>query len=205
MLKKEYQIVEGFIKQPWKKLTFNEIRKISGKKSKSYLYNSIRKFLKEKILIEEKVGNVNQYYLNNSLKTISYIGFVAENMGLGKSHIPYTDIEKITSKIPTNFFILLITGSYAKNTQKKNSDIDLVIICDKSTQPDKIYAELRYDAEMNIPKIHLYVFKDSEFLAMLTDKKANYGKEIIKNNIILSGGKEYYKIIGEAIKNGFNG
>ena len=58
---------------------------------------------------------------------------------------------------------------------------------------------------LNIPPIHLYTFKKSEFLNMLLDTKANYGKEIAKNNLILSGGKEYYKIVSEAIKNGFNG
>ena len=63
-------------------------------------------------------------------------------------------------KIPANFFILLITGSYANNTQKKNSDIDIVIICDNSFEPKKIYSELKHESEMNIPPIHLYVFRE---------------------------------------------
>jgi len=71
--------------------------------------------------------------------------------------------------------------------------------------PEKIYSELRHDCEMNIPTIHLYAFKKSEFIGMLTSQEANYGKEIAKNNLILSGGKEYFRMIDEASKNGFNG
>lgn len=206
MLKKEYQIIKEFVEKPWKKFTFKEIKKLSGKKSESYIYSRLKSFVKNNILFEEKVGNVVLYSLNlKSLKTFIYAGFVSEFLGWGKKHIPYESLEKIASKIPTNFFIFIITGSYAKNTQKKDSDIDVVIICDDALEPKKIYSELRYDCEMNIPQIHLYVFKKTEFLNMLLDKKASYGREIANNNLILFGGEEYYNIISEAIENGFTG
>ena len=80
-----------------------------------------------------------------------------------------------------------------------------MILCDNDCEPKKIYSELRHDCELSIPKIHLYVFKEKEFLQMLLDKKENYGKEIVRNNLIFFGGEQYYKIISEAIKNGFNG
>ena len=80
-----------------------------------------------------------------------------------------------------------------------------MIICDDSFDPKKIYAELKQDSELNIPPIHLYVFKNSEFSEMLFSKEANYGKEIANKNLILFGGEGYYKIISEAVKNGFTG
>ncbi|MDO8549452.1 MAG: hypothetical protein Q7S39_04765, partial [Ignavibacteria bacterium] len=88
---------------------------------------------------------------------------------------------------------------------KKNSDIDITIICDDTLEPKRIYAELKQDCELNIPPIHLYVFKNSEFLNMLLTKGANYGKEIANKNLILFGGEGYYNIISEAVKNGFTG
>ena len=206
MLKKEYQIIKEFVEKPWKKFTFKEIKKLSGKKSESYIYSTLKSFVKNNILLEEKVGNVVLYSLNlKSLKACIYAGFISEFLGWSKKHIPYESLEKIASKIPTNFFIFIITGSYARNTQKKDSDIDVVIICDDALEPKKIYSELRHDCEMNIPQIHLYVFKKTEFLNMLLDKKASYGREIANNNLILFGGEEYYNIISEAIKNGFTG
>src|SRR3989344_6918806 len=202
MLNKKHQILEEFVKKPWKKFTFHEIKKLSGKKSESYVYTSLKKFVKSNILKEERAGNVVLYSLNlSSHKTLAYAGFVLEYLSWNKKYIPYKNLEKIISKIPTKFFVFVITGSYANNTQRKDSDIDAVIICDDAFEPKKIYAELKQDCELNIPQIHLYVFKKSEFLSMLLNKEANYGKEIANKNLILFGGEEYYKIISEAIKN----
>jgi len=53
MLKKEYEILMQLVKEPWRKLTFKEIKKLSGKKSESYVYNSLKRFVKSKILREE--------------------------------------------------------------------------------------------------------------------------------------------------------
>jgi len=204
MLKKEYQILEEFVRKPWKRLTFKEVKKISGKKSESYVYTSLKKFVKLNILKEERAGNVVLYSLNlSSHKTITHISFVLEYISWNKKYIQYKDLEKIASKIPTKFFTFIITGSYVTNTQKKNSDIDVVILCDDTFDTKRIYAELKLDAELNIPLIHLYVFKNSEFLEMLLNKGANYGKEIVNKNLILFGAENYYKIISEAIKNGF--
>jgi len=204
MLKKEYEILKPFVEKAWLGFTFKQIKEYSKKKSESYVYTTLKKFVKEQILNEEKAGNVVLYKLNlRNLKARVYAGFVAEHIAWNKKNIPYNDLQNIASKIPTDFFIFIITGSYAQNRQKRDSDIDVAVI--SSQEPKKIYAELRHDCELNIPPIHLYVFKKSEFLKMLLDDKANYGREIAKNSLILSGGKEYFKILSEAIKNGFNG
>lgn len=202
MINKEHKILEPFVKTPWKKFTFGEIKLFSKKKSGSYVYSILKKFVKNNILTEEKIGNSILYALNlNETKAQSYAGFLAEYL---THRISYKNIEKISKKIPTSFYILIITGSYAKNTQTKHSDIDIVIISDE-IETKKIYAELKLECELSIPKIHLYVFKKSEFLEMLKNKEANYGKEIAKNNLIFSGGENYYRIINEAMQNGFNG
>jgi predicted nucleotidyltransferase len=206
MLKKEYELLKPFVEKPWLKFTFKQVKEYSKKKSKSYTYNVLGKFVKEGILKEENAGNVNLYHLNlNYTKAQIYAGIIAEYTAWNKKHIPYDDINDLLSKIPTSFFIFAVTGSYARNKQTKGSDIDIIVICDDCTEPKKIYAELRHACEMNIPKIHLYVFKKSELLEMLLSDKANYGKEMINNNIIIYGGAEYFKILCEAIKNGFNG
>ena len=74
----EQKILIPFIKEPWKKATFKEIKKISKKKSDSYVFSTLKKFVKNEFLKEEKVGNVVLYSLNiNSLKTQIYSGFLA--------------------------------------------------------------------------------------------------------------------------------
>ncbi len=205
MLKKEYELLVPFIRKPWRKFTFKEIKKSTNKTSESYVYNGLKKFVKQGILREENAGNVILYSLFLSqIKTQAYVGFTAEHMAWSKKYIPFDDIEKIAEQIPTTFYILIITGSYAKNKQTPKSDIDMVIIVDDAVETKKVYASLRLKCEMNIPPIHLYIFKREEFLQMLLNKEANYGKAVALDNLILYGGAEYFKIMDEAIQNGFN-
>jgi len=205
MLNKQYETLLQFLKEPWKRFTFKDVKNFTGKKSESYVYNSLKEFVKKGIFIEEKAGNVIFYSLNiKTLKAQVYAGFIAEYTAWKKMNIPYKDLQKIADKIPVNFYIFIITGSYAKNEQKQTSDIDIAIIIEDSSEPKRVYASLKSICELNIPQIHLYVFKKSEFLEMLLNREANYGKEIVKNNLLLYGGEIYYKILNEAMENGFN-
>lgn len=49
------------------------------------------------------------------------------------------------------------------------------------------------------------MFTRSQFYEMLTNKEENYGKETARNNLIVTGAKQYYDTLMEAIQNGFNG
>lgn len=202
MLKKTYKILNIFAREPWKEFTFKDIKKLSKSKSESYVYNTLKQLVKEQILMQVNAGNVLLYKINHNSKAITYLALASEHEAWSKKNIPYIDLEIIKSKIPTNFFTFIITGSYAKGKQTKRSDLDAVIISD--LEPKKIYSELKHACEINIPLIHLYVFTGHEFLSMLLDKKANYGKEVAKNNLILFGGESYYRILLEAVNNGFN-
>ncbi len=206
MLKKEYEILIPFIKEPWRRFTFKDIKNLSRKSSESYVYNSLKRFVKSSILKEEKAGNVVLYSLAlENIKTQAYLGIISEYTAWNQTHIPYKEINGLAEKIPAHFYALIITGSYAKMAQRKDSDIDVVILIENSIESKKVYAELSHYCEMSIPKMHLYVFRKSEFLEMLLSNEANYGKDIVRNNLLLFGAEHYYKIFGEAIKNGFNG
>ena len=206
MLTKEHHLLVPLIVRPWKKFTFKEIQESSKKTSKSYVSAVLKKMVREKIILEEKVGNLRFYELNHKyIKAQVYAVFIAEHLAWNKSFIPYPTLQKAAAKIPTPFYIFIITGSYAKNTQKETSDIDVVLIVDDTEETKRVYAQLRSACELSIPEIHLYAFKKSEFIEMLTNKEANYGKEIAKNNLLLYGAQAYYQIINEAIEHGFNG
>jgi len=205
MLKREYELLTPFIKEPWKKHTFREIKKLCKKTSESYVYNILKRYVKEELLSEEKAGNVILYSLNlSNAKAQVYAGFVSEHIAWKTKHLPFDLIKKVIEKVPTPYFTLIITGSYARNKQKDTSDVDIVVIVDDKVETKFIYAQINLTCELSIPPGHPYVFKKSEFLEMLLNNEANYGKEISNNNLIFYGGTEYYNIICEAIKNGFD-
>lgn len=204
MINKEQTLLEPFVKTPWKSFTFKEIKQLSKNKSDNYVHSNLKRFVKQDLLIVQKIGNVLAYSLSNSITAINTIGFLAEHKA-NESHLPHKDIQKLINKIKTDFFILIVTGSYAKNKQKENSDLDVVIICDDERNPDSILSQIKLESELMIPEIHPYVFTKEQFYKMLTTNEENYGKEIVRNNLIITGGREYYSIVREAIKHGFDG
>lgn len=205
MLTKEYKILEVFIKKPWKSLTFKEVKKLSNNKSDNYVHTTLKNFVNEGMLKQQKVGNNIIYSINNSTFALNIIGFISEYKSNKATYLPYKNIQKIINKIKTSFYTLLITGSYAKKQQKTTSDIDIVIICDDKQKPNSILSQIKLESELMTPEIHPYVFTQSQFYGMLTSREENYGKEIARNNLIITGGKQYYGILMEAIENGFNG
>lgn len=205
MINKEYEMLIPFVKEPWKRYTFREIKRLCKKTSESYVYNALKKYVKQLILAEEKAGNVILYRLNLSeTKTQIFCGFVAEYIAWGARQLPFDVINKVIEKIPTPYYTFIITGSYAKNKQKETSDIDIVIIADDKQDIKYITAQIHHACELSIPQGHPYVFRKSDFIGMLLNDEANYGKEIARNNLILHGGAEYFQIMQEAIKNGFD-
>ena len=204
MINKESEILRLFSKEPWKKFTFTDIQKLTKKKSKSYLSGVLANFVNQNILLLERIGRSLIYSLNlNFPKARIYAGFILENEGWGKKNLPYKKITELMEKIPTKNYILLTAGSYVENKQKPTSDLDIVIVIEDSMESRKVYAELNSFCELSIPQIHLYVFRNNEFLEMLTNKEHNYGKEIANKNLLLHGGEIYMQIIREAIDNGF--
>ena len=190
-----------FAKNPTITYLFGDVKNYINSKSESYTYNSLKFFVKEGILTKEKKGGLGIYKIANTPKAISFLSIVAEYKAWNKKTFPVDSVYDLVEKININFFALLIVGSYAKGKQTQKSDLDIILIV--SNDAKKICSKLRYFCEMNIPSIHLYVFTDEEFKQMLLDKKHNYGKEAVKDNLIFYGAEAYYKILFEAMKNGF--
>jgi len=205
ILKEQQAIDRVFLNEPWKSITYSDIEKLSGKKSKSFIYNAINRLKKENLIEFKKIGKRAIIYnakLNTALSQ-AYWGFLNEYNSWNQKKFPFKIIENLRAKIPTSFFSLIVAGSYAKNTPTSKSDLDVIII--SNIEPKVIYSELKLESETSMPKVHLFVFKEQEFLSMLLDKKDNYGKEISKNNLIFYGGASYYSILSDALNNGFKG
>ena len=202
MLKKSYRIIDIFVKNPTITYLFGEVKDHINSKSESYTYNSLNSFVKDGILTKEKKGGLRIYKIANTLKAISFLSMVAEYKAWNKKNFPINSIYDLVKKANIHYFTLLVTGSYTKGNQTSKSDLDVILIVPNDSK--KISSRLRHFCEMNIPQIHLYVFTDEEFKQMLLDEKHNYGKEAVKNNLIFYGAEIYYKIMFEAMKNGFS-
>ena len=175
MINNQLKILYHFAKAPWMKYSFTDMLKLTKNNSRSYIELTLKRGHNSKILKTEIIGRSILYYLDlNSAKARSYAGFVLENMAWNNKNIPCNDVELLITKIPVQNYILIVAGSYATGKQTKTSDIDIIIIVDDCFDTKKIYSELAHFSEMNIPKIHLYSFKNKEFIEMLTNKETKH-------------------------------
>ena len=89
---------------------------------------------------------------------------------------------------------MLLFGSYAKRTQKKSSDIDLMVICPDGLE-DAFEKDISRTARSMPLPLHPLVFSESQFIEMANAKEPNVGQEALKNNVILYGIEQYYEMV----------
>ena len=126
----------------------------------------------------KETGKNHIYFIKKNLISKSLI-LNAENYKLVKLLRKYTFLEPlfkdIIEKYPNEMIILF--GSYAKGTEKKDSDIDIYV----DTTDQKIKKNI--ESLFHLLSIKIGNFNPTDLLI----------KEIIKNHIIIKGGEEYYE------------
>jgi len=196
----ELKILELFQKDIFLKISILEIMKKIKSKSYQRVYEAIGLLVKKNVLSLEKIGNISLISLKLSRETIILLGFLEETEGIKKNIPNYSKILEIRE---ISDYLILITGSYASNKFTKKSDLDLVIIVSDNESIVKIQKLVENKTMLFIPQIHLYVFTKKDFIEMLKNNEKNYGKEIVKNKIILKNAQKFYELIKEAIENGY--
>ncbi|MEK6937611.1 MAG: nucleotidyltransferase domain-containing protein [Nanoarchaeota archaeon] len=199
MLSKNKIIVLNlFRNNPFLESTILQIKHQLKKKSYQRIYEAVNELNQEHILISQKVGTSNLIRLDFSPQTINLLSYLEQEEAL-KKNIP--NINEISEKFKDD--ILIVTGSYAKGTQKTTSDIDLALITkDKALEKQKQLENLTLSFH---PPIHPITFTQKDFVDMLLSKEQNFGKEIFKNNLLFRNAERYFELIKEAIERGFKG
>jgi len=132
-------------------------------------------------VLDYKIEGKNHIsFIKKNLISKSFI-LNAENYKLAKIINKHPELEPIFQNVikKSKSSLILLFGSYAKNTEKKDSDIDIYI----ETTNQKIKKEIQkiYD----LISIKIGKFNPDDLLI----------KEIIKNHAIIKGGEEYYEKI----------
>ncbi|NOR85097.1 hypothetical protein GQ473_03190 [archaeon] len=167
------------------------IKKISERANINY------KIAYEKIILLQKEGLINVKVFGNS-KLCEFSGLfnekVFETEYLRRKELfknkDFLIIHNRLSEI--NFsFVALLFGSYAKGVATKHSDIDILAIGENEK-------EIRTTLNLLPDKIHLTVISYQQFTKMAKSKEFSVVGEAIKNNIILIGIEEYYRLLNNA-------
>lgn len=174
------------------------IRGLARSLDKSYtlVYNNLAKLEEQNLIIKKSVPPAKVITLNEFGPTGLFIDIERQiKRELLQKH-PWIKImlEDILTASKNVFFILLVFGSYAKGTQKKDSDIDLLFIFQDKKDIKKV--------ENSITQIHTKVKKSFNFIdvndfreMIRTPNELNIGNETKKHHILLHGVELYYQIL----------
>ncbi|MFA5723647.1 MAG: nucleotidyltransferase domain-containing protein [Candidatus Pacearchaeota archaeon] len=198
LTKNQVKILKVFKEDIFKEITFKDIKQMSKQKSNNIPLIALKEFKKLNLIQTKETADVKAYSLdlNNNL-TLSYLNLINEIDILNNKIIPKKIMQELQDRVSkyTNFFTLIVFGSYAKGTATKKSDLDIAVIVDNAETKKEIIPLIETIKRREIIKIDYNVFTEKEFLEMLTNEEQNVGKEIYRTSIIYYGLIEYYRLI----------
>ncbi len=177
-----------------KSFTINQIA-IQLNESYSFVNRTVTKMIAENLILKEKIGHSLLCKLNtgnDKTKVLISLNEVNKKQKfLNKNKELKLITDEILSKIKNKVISSAIFGSYAKNTQTKESDIDLLILTKKW-----------FDTTELVKNIHAKYGKEIS-LIVITEKQLKNQKnkpiikEIFKYHIILIGFENFINMMLE--------
>jgi len=172
------------------------ILKISKELRMDYknIHSTVKRLEKESLVKLESFGQSSRVKLISQIHPLIFEAEYNRRKELLKDKNLAVMLNDFKNTLKSKCYMLLIFGSYAKKTQTKNSDIDLMFIVPDGKE--ELFEKDVHRAAKSLPlPIHPLVFSEKQFLEMADAKKSNVGQEALKNNIILYGIETYYEMV----------
>jgi predicted nucleotidyltransferase len=197
---KQIKIFEAFLRQPYKELTYRDIKLYSKENSNSVVQNSVAKFIEEDLVKKRKLGNIILYTANLE-NSIPYFGILIKQKlpDLVKHSVKLIKTELLNIQ----FASIVIFGSYAEGAQKEKSDLDVAVFVNSAADKKSCELAMKSAELKSILPIDFHVITKSEMLKMLKDKHENLGKQIAYKHFAVQNPSIFYSILEEGIANGF--
>ena len=193
MRSKESTIIRFLIEHKNEELNILKISKAIKMDYKN-IHSIIKRLEKASLVKIETFGQSSRVKLSELVHPIVFEAEFERRKEILKDKNLTVMLNSFKRAIKSKLYILLLFGSYAKKTQTKNSDIDLMFICPDDFQDVLEKVVNRVSHSMPLP-LHPLVFSESQFIGMINAKESNVGQEALKNNVILYGIEPYYDII----------
>ena len=187
MKDKNIEVLKVLIERSEEQININRLSKILRIDYKN-TYNIVKRLSKDGLVSLKKFGKAINCILNKKNHPLIFEAEHARRNEVVKNN----NIKLLQEKLNRLPFSLaaLIFGSYAKKKTGKGSDIDLLLVCEKER-----IKEVESTVSLIPLKIHLTTITPEEFIKMAKSKEFSIVSEAIKNNIILVGIEDYYRLI----------
>ncbi|MBU0614537.1 MAG: nucleotidyltransferase domain-containing protein [Nanoarchaeota archaeon] len=193
MISKDKDIIRFLIENRNKELNILNISKALKIDYKN-VHSIIKRLEKASLVTIEKFGQSSRVILNTDIHPLLIEAELQRRKEALKDKNLSVAISTLKRTLKQKLYVLLLFGSYAKKTNTKGSDIDLMFIC-----PDGLIETFEHEiakATRSIPlPLHVLVFSENQFIDMIHAKESNVAKEAQKDNIILYGIENYYEMV----------
>ncbi|MFH1065676.1 MAG: nucleotidyltransferase domain-containing protein [Nanoarchaeota archaeon] len=193
MRNKDAVIIRYLIENKNKELNILRISKELRMDYKN-IYSIVKRLEKESLVKLESFGQSSRVKLISRMHPLIFEVEYQRRKELLKDKNLAVMLNDFKNSIKSRCYVRLVFGSYAKKTQTKNSDIDLMFIVPDGKE--ELFEKEVYRAASLLPlPLHYLVFSEKQFLEMVYARESNVGQEALKNNIILYGIETYYEMI----------
>lgn len=152
-------------------------------------YEKVAALEKEGLIKVSRAGNSKLCEFANKFNNKVYEAEYQRRMSLFKNK-DFLVIRNMLAELDFSFIAMLF-GSYAKGTSNKHSDIDILAIGGDGKEIESVLS-------LFPGKIHLIHISFKDFIHMLKSKEFTVVSEATKNNIILIGIEDYYRVMQNA-------
>lgn len=156
-------------------------------------YASFHRHIKQLsfLLSVKAIGNAKVISLSDNPIIPSYLAI--SSFEEKNNYLKHNKLISLLSKELSTESIVLLFGSYANHSESDKSDIDLLIIGEKTTHFSSF--ELLHRKKVNPIQL-----KESEFKEMLRKPGENVGKQAKKNHIILNNPSGFWELAWKSTK-----
>ena len=171
-----------------KELTLKELKKRTG-----YSYERINSYLKsltvKKAVIEKKVGRTLVYSLNfkNISSKVAY--YLYSSKRADEFSIKEKTVFIALSELPEEELdIYAIFGSYAKGSQRKDSDIDLLCVTSNKEKIETAISSIQRRHNVNIQPV---ILPRTEF-AKIKNENREFWQDLVNYGVLFKGHELMY-------------
>ncbi len=189
------QILQLLLSRPDERFSIRNIAR-TLKKSYTLTYNNLQVLLKEGILEKQSIPPAQMIRLNEHAPTSVFVDMERKRTtAFLEQHSWIKLYLNDVLKNAAPFFTMLVFGSYAKGTETKSSDLDILIIAPKK---EDIPALEQAAQQYTKVKKGIVVIDANAFIEMIKNPKTlNVGNEA-KHHVILYGAEQYYQLLKQA-------
>lgn len=187
------QIMQLLLSKPEERLSIRQIARVL-KKSYTLTYHNIKDLLKKGILESIPFPPAQMIQIKEDIPTSVLIDIERKRTEVFLENQQWMKLYlKDVLNAAKSFFIMIVFGSYAKGTQTKASDLDLLVIV--PTKKDITIYEQFLQCYTKVKK-SIIVIDAQNFIEMIKNPKVlNVGNEAKKHHIIIYGTEQYYQLL----------